>query len=127
MVMGFLRNPERVKKTIQKLYTGRCTIEVRERERDLETGKIRFGEPKAIHTDLPCRLSHSSRTSVSSYERNTAPQSIELFLDNEITVPAGCRVTVSQDGVTNLYGLASVPNVYETHQEITLEKWEDWA
>lgn len=120
-----LRRPDLIKKSIQSFYTGLATVEIKESIKD-ENGKIR-PVVKVEYEDLPCRLSHESKNPSTGYERNTVSQTIMLFLDNEPEIPAGAKITVLQDGVKNVYGCASEPNVFETHQEIELVLWEDWS
>lgn len=121
-----LRNPDRFKKAIERFYTGRCTVTVKKSVKDETTKKIRPQEV-VIYEDIPCRLSHDSKALTESYDRNTATQTIKLFVDNEFDIPTGAKIKVTQDNITNLYGASSVSNVFETHREIELEKWEDWA
>lgn len=124
--MTILRNPERFKAVISHFYTGVCEVEIKESVKDPETHKIR-PEIKVLYTSLPCRLSHDSKNKTEAYQRNTTGQEITLFLDNKVEIPAGAKITVTQDDVTNIYGMTSEPNVFETHQEIALGKWEDWS
>lgn len=125
-MIGILRNPERFKETISRFYTGSCDVEIKASVTDQETFKTR-PEVKTLYKSIPCRLSHESKALSESYERNTVGQTILLFLDNSYEIPAGSKITVLQDEVKNIYGAASEPNVFETHQEIELKLWEDWS
>lgn len=124
--MTILRNPERFKAVISRFYTGICEVEVKESITDPQTNKTR-PEKKTLYSELPCRLSHDSKNKIEAYPRNTVGQEITLFLNNDVEIPAGAKITITQDGVTNIYGAASEPNVFETHQEIALTLWEDWS
>lgn len=121
-----LKNPLKYKNIIKKFYTGVCNVYEKQSVTDAETFKTR---PQIVmkYEKVPCRLSHSSNTTTDSYPRNTVSQDIKLFLDNDYEIKAGSQIEVTQDNVTNKYGAASEPNVFETHQEVTLNLWEDYS
>ena len=121
-----LRNPNRFKAVLTRFYTGICKVEVKKSITDPSTHKTR-PVIETLYKNVQCRLSHESKRVAESYDRNTITQTIMLFMDNIFEIPAGCRITVTQDGVTNEYGAASEPNVFETHQEIELGLWRDWS
>ena len=121
-----LHNPGRIKAILTQFYTGICKVEIKESVTDPDTHKTR-PEVVTLYDNVQCRLSHESKSVSESYERNRVAQTIMLFLDNIYEIPAGAKITVTQDEVTNIYGMASEPNVFETHQEIELELWEDWS
>lgn len=121
-----LHNPGRIKAILTQFYTGICKVEIKESVTDPDTHKTR-PEVVTLYDNVQCRLSHESKSVSESYERNRVVQTIMLFLDNIYEIPAGAKITVTQDEVTNIYGMASEPNVFETHQEIELELWEDWS
>lgn len=126
MALNILNNPERIKQTISRFYTGRAKIEIKKSVTDEGTHKTR-PQVLTVYKSIPCRLSHDSKATSSAYPINNVSQTIELFTDNIYEIPAGAKITVTQDGVTNIYGCASEPNVFETHQQIELELWEDWS
>ena len=121
-----LRSPEHIKAILTRYYTGTATVEIKESVYDESTHKTR-PQVTTLFENIQCRLSHESKTLTSAYERNLVDQTIMLFLDNIYDIPAGAKITVVQDGVENCYGLASEPNVFETHQQIELKLWEDWS
>lgn len=45
----------------------------------------------------------------------------------EVEVSPGSRITIIQNGRTEVYAQSGQPAVYATHQEIILKLWEDWA
>lgn len=126
MVKTILHNPDRFKAILTHFYTGIAKVEIKESVTNEDTHKTR-PEVSTLYDNVQCRLSHVTKTTSEAYDRNTVAQSIVLFLDNIYEIPAGCRITVTQDGVTNVYGASSEPNVFETHQEIELRLWEDWS
>ena len=76
----------------------------------------------------PCRLSFSS--SPNTNQTDTAAQlvqTIKVFLAPEIRVQAGSKLTVTQNGVTTEYKSSGEPALYQTHQEIMLELFKEWA
>ena len=52
---------------------------------------------------------------------------IKLFLSPDIRVKAGCRISVTQNGITQEYKNSGETAMYRHHQEIVLEKLERWA
>ena len=123
---SILRNVGRYKTILTRMYTGSAKVEVKHAVTDKKSHKTRT-QVETLYENIQCRLSHESKTLTEPYNRNTVNQTIMLFLDNIYEIPAGARITVTQDGVTNRYGLASEPNVFETHQQIELTLWEDWS
>ena len=121
-----LNNPQRFKDIIKRFYSGTCTITEKKSVKDEKTFKTRIQEVMK-YENIPCRLSHSSNNLSDAYPRNTVTQTIKLFLDNDYEIKAGSKIAVTQDGITNIYGATSEPNVFETHQEIELILWEDWS
>ena len=121
-----LHNPDRFKAILTKFYTGTWKVEIKRSITDPKTHKTR-PEIETLFENVQCRLSHESKSVTQSYDRNTVDQTIMLFLDNIYEIPAGSRITVAQDNVVSRYGMASEPNVFETHQQIELELWEDWS
>ncbi|MBQ6555468.1 MAG: hypothetical protein IJL89_09560 [Firmicutes bacterium] len=123
-----------VKKYIEKLYTGVCDIyefipEVNEK------GVTELRE-ELIYKDQPCRLSYTTRLSYSGLKSsmsreavlvNSPVQQIKLFLSPDIRVKAGCRISVTQNGLTQEYKNSGETAMYRFHQEIVLEKLELWT
>lgn len=128
--MGTILTPRLIKRTrraIERLYTGTCTIEVKPRlQKDPITKKTAVSDTVVIYKDIPCQLSHLSQTASESRILPQADGQIMLFLAPEIDVPEGSRITVEQAGITDVYGHSGRPNMFPTHQEITLTIWEGW-
>lgn len=116
----------KARKAIESLYSGKCDVtEYQEYARENRSTGHR--EVKVLE-DIPCRLSFSSSPNASPTESaSQISQTIKLFMAPEITVAAGSKVTVTQNGVTTEYKSSGVPAVYETHQEIVLELFRGWA
>ncbi|MDP4152884.1 MAG: hypothetical protein Q8865_05500 [Bacillota bacterium] len=112
---------------LEALWKGVCTITVRNETVDPVTKRTVF-LPEDIVRDEPCRISFKTFAQASeSGTGNKIVQIVSLFLASDISVPAGSKITVTQNGRTNIYKNSGVPAVFSTHQEITLELFEGWA
>lgn len=113
---------------IKSLWRGKCTVTVRNNDTtDENTGRVVVGEVDT-YTDEPCRISFDT-VNATQTENNAANiiQSITLFIDREVVIPEGSKVTVTQNGATAVYEKSGKPAVYSTHQEIPLEIFKGWA
>ena len=115
-----------VRKAIESLYDGRCTIieHQKVKKENMSTG---FQDVVVLEGE-PCRLSFKTVTDASSGETASAiTQSVTVFLSPEIQVNPGSKLTITQNGVTTEYKSSGKPAVYSTHQEIVLELFKGWA
>lgn len=113
---------------IKSLWRGKCTVTVRNNDTtDENTGRVVVGEVDT-YTDEPCRISFDT-VNATQTENNAANiiQSITLFIDREVVIPEGSKITVTQNGATAVYEKSGKPAVYSTHQEIPLEIFKGWA
>lgn len=113
---------------IKSLWRGKCTVTVRNNDTtDENTGRVVVGEVDT-YTDEPCRISFDT-VNATQTENNAANiiQSITLYIDREVVIPEGSKITVTQNGVTAVYEKSGKPAVYSTHQEIPLEIFKGWA
>lgn len=113
---------------IKSLWRGKCTVTVRNNDTtDENTGRVAIGEVDT-YTDEPCRISFDT-VNATQTENNAANiiQSITLFIDREVVIPEGSKITVTQNGATAVYEKSGKPAVYSTHQEIPLELFKGWA
>ena len=93
-----------------------------------ESTHITNTEETAKYENIPCRLSfNSSPKTVKANLANMAEQQVKLFLDPELQIVAGSKITVCHEGRTDTYKSAGMPKVYPGHQEIELEWCEVWA
>ena len=116
----------KARKAVESLYTGICTITER-RSGTKSNGSTGFTEVTVLENQ-PCRLSYSNRTSASSEKSaSRAEQPIKVYLAPEIRVQPGSRVTITQNGVTEVYRNSGRPAVFQTHQEISLELFKEWT
>lgn len=113
---------------IKSLWQGKCTVTVRNNDTtDENTGRVVVGEVDT-YTNEPCRISFDT-VNATQPENNAANivQSITLYIDREVVIPEGSKITVTQNGVTAVYEKSGKPAVYSTHQEIPLEIFKGWA
>lgn len=117
----------KAKKALALLYEDACTIYANVPVLNEATGITEYQET-ALHENVPCRISFGSVAA--AVDDEIAPelqQSITLFLAPGVDVPAGCKISVTQEGNTVNYSRSGVPSVYKTHQEIKLELFERYA
>ena len=110
-------------KALGKLWTGFCSVFVREVHINPDNGRDEAIEI-LLHEDIPCRLSFSSISSTGQNESAaTVQQVVKLFLAKDIEIPPGSKLVVTQEGKTTAYAKSGSPAVYRYHQEITLEQF----
>ena len=107
-----------VRKAIESLYKGRCDI---------------YGY--GVVTDTNSHLTENKEYII--YENISAAnqlepfsnilQDVKLFLSPEYEIKAGCKINVTQNGVTTAYKNSGQANIKSNHQEIQLELFEEWA
>ena len=115
------------KKALQLFWKDSCSVFIQSKKQNLTTKRNEFDET-ALFENQPCKLSFETLTSTS--ETDHAPsisQGVKLFLDSELSVPAGSKVVVVRNGRTFTYKASGEPGVFTNHQEIPLELFESWA
>lgn len=113
---------------IKQLWTGKCTVTVRsEYAIDENTGRA-VADESCTYTDEPCRISYKTVTTTqdNSGAANIV-QTVTLFIDKDVNIPEGSKITVTQNGTTTEYEKSGKPAVYSTHQEIPLMVFRGWA
>jgi len=115
------------RRAIESRYTGLCTVIERQQVKDERT-KVTSLKDVTVLSNCPCRLSYSSKKAVNQTDTAASiDQTIVLFTAPEIAIKAGSKVIVTQNGATVEYKASGVPAVYETHQEVMLELFKEWA
>lgn len=115
------------KTAARSLWNGRCSVFVRQGELNKQNGRTEFNEV-LLHDNLPCRLSHKSVTATSGVSNAAVATSlIKLFLSNDVAVPAGSKIVVTQNGTVGEYQKSGEPAVYSGHMEIVLERFKKWV
>ena len=119
--------PKGYKKAIQSLWDGRATITVREGVLDERTGRTEPVE-RVTASELPCRVSFATvKSTEPDEEAARVAQTVTLYIDPSVVIPAGSKITVTQNQVTTDYERSGKAAVYTDHQEVPLELWEGWA
>lgn len=116
-----------VQKYLATMWTDVATIsEYREELNPRTHESVRKLVP--VRTNVPCRLSFKSLSPTAiDTEVAGVSQTIKLFLDVTVPVLEGSVIEITRDGVTEKYRRSGVPARYNSHQEIMLEKYEDYA
>lgn len=110
------------KRAIESTYVGLCTISEYVSDPDPETEELK-SKLEPAHEDIPCKLSKktinpSSETDIAS----TIKYVPMLFIAPEIEVKPGSKIKVTQHGVEREFEQSGEPFVYDTHQEIMLQR-----
>ena len=119
--------PKGYKKAIQSLWGGRATITVREGVLNKRTGRTEPVE-RVTASELPCRISFATvKSTEPDEEAARVAQTVTLYIDPDLVIPEGSKITVTQNQATADYGRSGKAAVYTDHQEVPLELWEGWA
>lgn len=115
------------RKALEKLWKGTCTVWIKKGSANPVTKRTEFVD-EMLYENQPCKLS-VKRVVVTSPNGSTAvvTQKTELFLAPEIIIPAGSKVTVTQNGVTESYERSGKSALYTNHQQVPLELVEERA
>lgn len=117
--------PEIVRKRIEDTYTDFCTVINMTKSK--KKGVVSF-EEEIILEKQPCRLSYANSPVTTEQSGVSAvTQSIKLFLAPEIEIKPGAKILVQHEGREEIYQRTGTPAVYPTHQEIELERYEEYA
>lgn len=116
-----------VRKAIESLYSGVCSIVEYVKVVDAVTKKTKLTESTVL-TNQPCRLSFKNIKSADQTEAGAAlSQSVKLFIAPEIQIKPGSKITVLQNGMTTVYKNSGPVVVYNFHQEVPLVIFEEWG
>lgn len=115
---------ELARKAIESQYKGNCDIYEYGKYTDPETEETIVGlNPDPIYENIPCKLSKKTITTTNQTEiANAIQYSPVLFINPDITIKPGSKIIVTQNGVTREFEQSGEPFVYETHQEIALQR-----
>lgn len=76
----------------------------------------------------PCKLSFETLQTTNQTETTAdLVQKAKLFIDSEIIVKAGSKITVQHNGRTFKFKQSGEPGIFTNHQEIILVPFEGWA
>ncbi len=115
------------KSALKTLWTDVCSVYVYTPTINANNKRTEFIE-NAIYTDISCKLSfkHAYATDQTTHVA-ALHQTVTLFLDSAIAIPAGSKVVVEHNNSTFIYKASGEPNVFQYHQEISLQLWKGWA
>jgi len=116
-----------VSKALQLLWKGTCNIVVREGHKNPTNKRTEFNE-MILYENEPCKLSFESLKT--NNENNNAAeilQATKLFISNQVQVPPGSKIVVTQNDVTESYEQSGKPAIYTNHQEVMLKLFKEWA
>jgi len=112
---------------VKSLWEGKCTVTVRENKTNEANGRTEAKEVD-LCTNEPCRISFDTvQVTEPSNGAAQIKQTVTLFIDPAVSLPAGSKITVTQKGATGVYEQSGVPAVYSTHKEVPLELFKGWA
>ena len=115
------------RQAIESTYDGVATVVEHQKIKD-EKSKLTNFEDRIVLENQPCKLSFKNLSTAKQSEAAAAvTQTIELFISPDITIKPGSKITVTQAEVTTDYTYSGVPAVYDTHQQIILDLFTEWA
>lgn len=115
------------RKAVQRLWTGKATITVREGKVNEANGRTEPVE-RVTASDLPCRISFATvKSTEPDEEAARVVQTVTLYIDPSVEIPEGSKITITQNDVTGDYERSGKAAVYTCHQEVPLELREGWA
>lgn len=116
----------KVRKAIESLYTGRCTI-LEYQKVQKANRSIGFEEVKIVENE-PCKLSFEVISNANSNEVASAlSQKIKLFISPEVKINPGSKIVIEQNNTIFEYKNSGEPAIYPTHQEIVLDLFKGWS
>ena len=115
-----------MRKAIEKMYKGTCDVIEHQSVKDPITKKTGFSEVPVLLAQR-CRLSYKTITVTGDGNTASLSQEIKLFISPDVEIKPGSKIEVTQDGIKTAFTNASVPAVYDTHQEIALKLFDRWA
>lgn len=109
------------RKAIESTYEGFMTVSEYKAVKDPVT-KITRNQEVVVLENQPCKLSFETVTAaIQTGTAATVSQAVKVFVSPDITIKAGSKLKITQNGITTEYSLSGIPAVYPTHQEIMLE------
>lgn len=114
-------------KAIKSLWDGKCTVSVRKYETNEKNGRSEPKEVKTIEGE-PCRISYKTIEPTREGEGvATRRQVVILYIDKDVNIPEGSKITVTHKGKTKEYAQSGTPALYSVHKEVPLELFRGWA
>lgn len=111
-----------VRQAIESTYNGLCNISEYVEYEDPETEEKK-SKLEPIHEDIACKLSKKTINSTNQTDvANVIRYSPLLFINSDIEIKPGSQIDVNQHGITRSFKQSGEPFIYETHQEIILQR-----
>lgn len=111
---------------INSLMTGTCTVKEYQSVTDATT-HVTKQQLVTLYKDQPCRLSYVKNPATAGGDAPGVLLSVKLILPPELSIRAGCEFEVKQAGKTEAFKAAGAPAMYVNHQEVELERLEEYA
>lgn len=112
-------NVELERKILEQTYDGVMDVYGFSNEQTA-SGATRPVEKK-LHTGISCALSANQQADTTQTDASAdVNKRYTVFCSPDVAIPAGCRLVVTQYGAARDYCCSGVPNVYPTHQEISV-------
>ncbi len=122
-----VRAKSAARKAIESTYEGVCDIVEYGNIKDKKS-KITRQEEIVTVQNQPCKLSFEKIAAAAQTDTGASlAQGVKLFIAPEIKIKSGSKIVVTQNNVTTEYSASGQPAVYDSHQEIMLELWKEWA
>lgn len=113
---------KRHRKAIESLYKGKCTIYEYKEYRDPETEELK-SNLVPVYENIPCKLCKKTINPGNKTEvANIINYVSVLHVNPDIKIKAGSKIVVTQHGITREFERSGEPPVYETHQEVPLQR-----
>ena len=115
------------RQAIEKLYDGKCDIIEYKSNTNPKNNRTNFKKETVLEKQ-PCKLSFEDINANNETEnQSNVITKVKLFIAPELNIKPGSKIIVTQKNRTTEYKNSGEPAVYDTHQEIMLEKFKGWA
>lgn len=115
----------RHRRAIERLYKDICTIYRLQKVKNPDTGVTEM-TPVAIYENQPCRISQKSLgTNSQTDAQNNIMYETKLFIAPELGLKQGDKIEATRGSTVRKYE-AGEPFIYETHQEVSIQR-KEWA
>lgn len=116
-----LGNPELERKWLEMTYDGVMTV-MGSRKTNVD-GETVVTPDAVLYADVPCALSFSGAPNGEQGEdAGEIGYQGTVFCAPELEIPAGCRITVTQYGVTYALRYSGEGITYPTHQQLSVTR-----
>lgn len=114
------------RQAIERLYNDTCTVKVLKYVKDPVTRVEKSTEVNLIENEK-CRISFTTIAPAENGIVSAVKQVTKLFVSPDIEIPSGSKIEVTRRGRTTEYCRSGEPAMYDSHQEIPLELFKEYA